>query len=97
MNALVEEFRKALYESLTQTRSRITGVRYGPLTYEPLFRGSVGTEDRIFFEIDGEPHLGILRGRNRDLILTGDAEMDAAIVLRVMLDGDYDPLTSDQD
>lgn len=75
---LLKEITQAVRESLTQTRARITEVRYGPMD---------GGLDRILFKLDGVPLIATLRGRNRELCLVGEPERDAGLALRTILDG----------
>lgn len=76
---LVKEMFGVLQESLDETRSRISGVKLGPLE---------GDEETILFSLDATPYKGTLRGRNRDLVVGFDAEGDRSIALRTLLDGD---------
>ena len=61
-------------------RDRITNVKLAPYDGSPL--------ERINFQLDGEPYVGTLKGRNRDLMLGFGEEQDKVIALRVFLDGD---------
>ena len=61
-------------------RNRISNVKLALYDGSPL--------ERINFQLDGEPYVGTLKGRNRDLMLGFGEEQDKAIALRVFLDGD---------
>ena len=71
--------------SAAQLRDHVSNVREAPL--------DLATEKKcecIYFDFDGETHLGELRGRNRDLCIdvrNPDAETNRAIAVRVLLDG----------
>lgn len=60
--------------SLAELRERISDVRY--------------EGEGVAFTFDGRAYVGALRARNRDLILTGSRQADAAVSLRSLLDGD---------
>lgn len=67
-------------EAADALRSRISNVRLGQY---------VGHRDEpITFDLDGVPHVGALRGRNRNLCVGLNEEADRAIAVRVLLDGD---------
>lgn len=65
-------------------RQRISDVRYGPVENE---------QNTILFKFDNVQYYGALKGRNADLVLGAGAVQDAAIALRVLLDGDAPALT----
>jgi len=48
--------------------------------------------DSISFKVAGKPYTGFLRGRNADLVLSGVQEIDASIAVRVLVDGDAEPI-----
>lgn len=68
---------KTLSLSLSESRDKVTNIRYGKIT-----RGG----DTILFDFDGVPHIGVLRGRNQFLVLSGD-DRDKSLAFRVLLDG----------
>jgi len=49
--------------------------------------------EMIQFEFRGGKYLGLLKGRNRDLLLGFGEEKDKAIALRVLLDGNVQQLS----
>lgn len=59
-------------------RARITDIRWGACS---------DGQDRIAFKFDGVERTAILRGRNASLVLTGDTETNASVVVRCILDG----------
>ncbi len=71
---IVDEMIAAGQESVAQLRSRIADVKYGK-------------DNTITFTLDGKPHVGVMKGRNADLVL-GTPEQNAGIAARVFLDGD---------
>ena len=76
---LVAEMIKTAKNSIEELKNRIDNVKYGQIE---------NNQNTILFNFDGEPQKGILRGRNRDLILGFGVEPDKAIACRVLLDGD---------
>jgi hypothetical protein len=80
MNDLVSTLLNAVPESLRDLRAKIVDVKWAP----PAFN----EDNCISFTMNGQRRIGFLKGRNADLILTGDPEPDAAIALRTFLDGD---------
>lgn len=66
--------------SVEALKERISDVRIGPIV--------CGRDESILFSLDGKPMQGILRGRNRDLMLCGKLNKDRAVACRVLLDGD---------
>jgi len=82
MNAIVAEMLNAAADSVEELRTRFDSVRLGPI---------VGNYETIAFKFDGKPYTGTLRGRNADLCVGFDPESDAAIALRVFLDGHARP------
>jgi hypothetical protein len=86
MNAripLVPEMLAAARDSAVALRGRISNVRAGLYSSD---------DEPIAFELDGVPHVGTLRGRNRCLCLGFGEEADRGIALRVLLDGDAQPI-----
>lgn len=63
--------------SMAELRSKMTHVRYGRAEH-----------NEIRFNFDDVPYVGVLRGRNAHLMLGFNSTLNAAIALRVMLDGD---------
>lgn len=68
--------------SFEELRGRITDVRYG------VYWVSVVNDNPILFKFGGNQYRGLLRGRNVDLVLGAGLEIDAAVAVRVLLDGD---------
>lgn len=75
---------EATRESLAQMRARVGDVKYGPI--------ADGVET-VLFTFDGKPMQGWMRGRNRDLCIGFGTEQDRAICVRIILDGDAQPVT----
>lgn len=67
--------------AVDELREQITDVRLG---------SCADGQDRITFTLNGKPMAGILRGRNRDLMLTGNPDSDTSVALRCFLDGDIE-------
>lgn len=67
--------------AVDELREQITDVRWG---------SCADGQDRITFTLQGTPMVGILRGRNRNLMLTGNPDSDSAVAIRVFLDGDIE-------
>ena len=82
---LVKVMAKALSRSLDELSSRIQNVRWGPIGREE--------EDVILFEIDGQTWRGKLQGRNKDLVVSGNPELDAKVALRTLVDNNAGPTT----
>lgn len=73
----LQTFGEAFGASMAQLRERVTDVRY--VTWDG--------HDGITFTLDGRrKYRGELKGRNRELMLTGNAYHDVAIAVRVLLD-----------
>lgn len=78
---LLNSMHEAVWSALEDIRYRISDVRWGSVR---------DGKDRIAFIFDGEPCTAVLRGRNQDLVLTGDPDSDASVALRCILDGDME-------
>ena len=78
---------ETVYRSCDELRSRITNVRTAGFDAERR-------HELVAFDLDGKPHQGVLRGRNRDLCLGFGADTDAGIAARVLLDGHATPVDS---
>ncbi len=80
---IVAEMIQTAQNSIEDLKNRITNIRYGKpdTSKEPW-------ENVIYFNLDGEPKKGVLRGRNKNLILGFGLEPDKAIACRVLIDGD---------
>ena len=76
MSTLASALIEAGHEAAADLRSRIAAVCWAP----------VDSGYDIAFTLDGQPHLGRLRGRNQDLLIGWGN--DEAIAARVLLDGD---------
>lgn len=81
---LGSEFVRTANKSVSDIRSRVSNVRYGPLVE--------GEPETILFELDGKPYSGKLTGRNADLVVGAGSEQDAAIATRVLLDRQAKPI-----
>jgi hypothetical protein len=80
---IVAEMLQTAQNSIEQLKNRITNIRYGkPDTSKELW------QNVIYFNLDGEPKTGILRGRNKNLLLGFGVECDKSIACRVLIDGD---------
>ena len=78
---VVREMIGAAQTSVEALRGRISNVKWGD-----------AEKNEITFDFDGKPHIGKLRGRNADLLLSGKStEADRAVALRVLLDSDARP------
>ena len=80
---IVSEMIQTAQNSIENLKNRITNIRYGKpdTSKEPW-------QNVIHFNLDGEPKTGILRGRNKNLLLGFGIEGDKAIACRVLIDGD---------
>ena len=79
---IVKEMIGAVQKSTAELRNRITNVKYGS-----------AERNEITFDFDGKPHVGTLKGRNADLVLSGkNTQGDRAVALRTLLDGDAKPV-----
>ena len=87
MEAIVKEMMAAAANSLEEMRKRFDSVRLGPI---------VGNYETITFRFDGQPYQGTLRGRNADCCVGFAPDYDAAIALRVYLDGHVDLISESQ-
>ena len=83
---VVSEMIQVGRQSASELRKRISGVKYGPIE---------NGKETIIFNLDGKPMKGVLTGRNRNLVLSGDAR-DVAIATRVLLDEEVSPLTTEE-
>jgi hypothetical protein len=80
-NPILNTIYDAVSDDLNDMRSGIGDVRWGSVH---------DGQDRIQFMLYGQVRTAVLRGRNRDLVLTGVPEHDASIALRCILDGDME-------
>lgn len=80
---IVAEMLQAAQNSIEELKNRITNVKYGKPSNSKQPWANV-----ICFDLDGIPQKGVLRGRNKDLLLGFGVEGDKAIACRVLLDGD---------
>ena len=80
-NSLAGAIREAVTADLDTMRGRIRDVRWGTVH---------DGQDRIQFKLYEQARTAVLRGRNRDLVLTGVPEHDASVALRCILDGDME-------
>ena len=87
---LAPEMLAAGIEAAEALRARISNVRLG-------LYPTTGGDEPITFDLDGVPHVGALRGRNRALCVGFNAEADRAIAARVLLDGDALCLANNRD
>jgi hypothetical protein len=71
---LVAELIRADNNACSELRDRIDNVRWS-------------TGSTIRFTLDDKPMVGVLTGRNADLVLGHGADLDKSIALRVLLDG----------
>jgi len=84
---LVPEMLAAALNSSDALRARISNVRLG-------LYPTTGGDEPIAFALDGVPHVGALRGRNRCLCLGFGEEADRAVAVRVFIDGDAQVLAN---
>jgi hypothetical protein len=84
---LAPEMLAAGIEAGERLRARISNVRLG-------LYPTTGGDEPITFDLDGVPHVGALRGRNRSLCVGINADADRAIAVRVLLDGDAQRLAN---
>lgn len=84
MPPIVSEMIKTAGKSVDELKDRISNVRFAP--YEEGQKNN-----RILFDLDGQTHVGELRGRNRDLVIGSGEAQDKAIAARALLDGDAKP------
>jgi hypothetical protein len=76
---LLQEIMQTLHFSMNDIAERIDDVRYGNVE-----------DNSIFISLDGKTLKGYFRGRNQNLILTGDKKTDKRIAVRVLLDDDFE-------
>ncbi len=80
---LVKEMLVTAKRSVEEIRGRVSNVKSGPI--------ESGAET-ILFDLGGKPYKGVLRGRNRDLVLGVSDKADSGIAARVLLDRDAKPI-----
>jgi len=84
MSPLVKAMLAAGNQSLAEFRRDIRNVKWS----------DVDGEFDFTFTLRDVPYGGVMRGRNADLVVTGNLAYDVTIALRVLLDGDAKPLST---
>lgn len=85
LHPVIQQILDSAQKSVEGLRNRISDVKMG---------GIKDGKEAVTFKLDGVPHEGVLKGRNRDLVLGTGEEADRAIANRVFLDGDAAPVES---
>lgn len=78
MSKTVSELLNAAKHSVDDLRKRISNVKYGAI---------INGKETITFNLDNEKYIGILSGRNADLVLGHGVDYDKSIAVRVLVDG----------